>query len=338
VWRKGLLEMLRIGFGLRLDPLPPASQATSRTSLLELIARAYIFALAPILREGLAKGYRTVEGNGSVYRGRLRVADHLRENVSRADRFFVQYQTFDQDIPVNHVLATALHVLSWCALPDDLATTVEHLLPQFPDASLVAGSTARIDRVRLNRSTQRYSDALRYARLIIHARGPQLRTGGEPIFALLFDMNTLWERYIAALARRAAPAGMTVHTQERHDFWIRDDREVRRVRPDIVVRRSGGTRSGTTLLALDTKWKVATTRAPADEDLKQMFVYNEVLRGGRAVLLYPLTTSLSALRGRFSGKEHRCDQVHVGVLEQDNWSSAAIQRQLSGLLSSLLED
>lgn len=329
-WREGLLEMLRIGGGLALHRMPSASQKVTRSRLLELIAQAYLVELESLLREGLAKGYRSVEANSAVFRGKLKVADHIRENVARADRFFVEYQTFDHHITINRVLASALEALSWCALSPGTACAVEACLARFPELQTAGVTGAVVDRIRPTRATKRYEKALIYARMILSQQGPQLRAGRERVFAFLFDMNTLWERYIAALVRRAAPAGMQVHTQEQHAFWLPQRHSVRRVRPDIVVRDAGGA----TLLVIDTKWKVPANGLPSDEDLKQMFVYNELLAGAHSILLYPRTAKSFPATGGFANRQrpHSCAQHHLGVFASARWSTAAILQQLRQLL------
>lgn len=221
VWRDGLLEMLRVALGLRLKPLASAAQKLTRSRLLDLIAQAYLAEIAPLLHEGLARGYRTTQGNGAVFRGRLKIAEHLRDNLARADRFFVEYQTFDHDITVNRVLVAALEVLSWCALSPSVASRVEACLARFPALQTAGVTSATVDRIRLTRATRRYANALIYARMILAQRGPHLRAGRERVFALLFDMNALWERYVATLLRCVAPPGLEVHAQERHVFWTR---------------------------------------------------------------------------------------------------------------------
>jgi 5-methylcytosine-specific restriction enzyme subunit McrC len=311
-------------------------RSASQRRLLDLIAQAYLAELEPLLHEGLARGYRSTQGNGVVFRGRLKIADHLRENSARADRFFVEYQTFDHDIAINRVLVAALEALSWCALSSSVACAVDACLARFPAVHLGTITSTVFERIRLTRATQRYANALVYARLILAQQGPHLRTGGERVFALLFDMNVLWERYVAVLLRRAAPASILVNTQERHVFWSPLDHGVRRVRPDIVVRAEAAGRPNQTLLVIDTKWKVPPKGLPADDDLKQMFVYNELLCGARAVLLYPRTSSSFPASGTYATeRRHSCEQFHLGLFEGAKWSSAAIKQQLAGLLSSL---
>jgi 5-methylcytosine-specific restriction enzyme subunit McrC len=328
-WREGLLEMLKVAGGLDLERLPNASQKVSRRPLIEMIAQAYLAEIDSLLREGLAKGYRTVEANGSVYRGRLRVTDHLRANLARADRFYVAYQLFDHHILVNRVLLAALDVLSWCALSDSTGCAVEATMARFPELAIAGIDASAIERLHLTRATQRYASALTYARMILAQQGPQLRSGRERVFALLFDMNALWERYIAVLMRRAAPPGIQIHAQEQHRFWI-PQKGVRRVKPDIVVRDA----SGRALLVIDTKWKVPSSGMPSDDDLKQMFVYNELLGCSRSILLYPKAADSSPARGTFATGGHSCEQDHVGVIEGAHWRTAAIIEQLRALLAA----
>jgi 5-methylcytosine-specific restriction enzyme subunit McrC len=335
VWREGLLEMLQVSLGLRLASVSDASQRLSRSRLLDLIAQAFVAEVSQLLREGLAKGYRTTQSNGVVFRGRLRMADHLRENLARADRFFVEYQTFDHQIPVNQVVAAALEALSWRALSPGVAAAVEGCLVRFPEVSTAGVTGATFDRIRLNRATERYAKALVYARMILAHQGPKLQSGGERVFALLFDMNALWERYVATLMRRAAPAGVRVVTQERHHFWVQDEHRVRRVKPDIVVRTDD--EAATTLLVIDTKWKVPTKAGlPSDDDLQQMFVYNELLDSAHAVLLYPRTAASVAASGTYATTAHTCRQVYLGRFEDAAWRGDVIRAELAALLAGLI--
>lgn len=335
MWRDGLLEMLRVALGLRLQQLPSAQQQVTRSRLLDLIAQAYLAELEPLLHEGLAKGYRTTQSNGAVFRGRLTIADHLRENLVRGDRFFVEYQTFDHDILINRVLAAALEALGSCALSPGVASRVDASLARFPDVAIGGVTSVALERLRLTRATQRYATALVYARLILAQQGPQLRTGRARVFSLMFDMNVLWERYIATLLRRVAPRDLQIYAQERHIFWTPQHRDARRVKPDVVVRAALPDGRSRALLVIDTKWKVPWKGLPSDDDLKQMFVYNELLGATRSMLLYPATSSSFPAAGGYATKQHGCEQRHVGLFDGSKWNSLVIKQQLGQLLSTI---
>jgi 5-methylcytosine-specific restriction enzyme subunit McrC len=338
VWRHGLLEMLRAATGLRLENPSPASQVTGRSTLLELIARRFVDEMERLLHEGLAKGYRNEEANGHTFRGKLLFAQQLRENLVRADRFYVRYATFDRDIAVNRILREALDVLGGLALSGGLAARAVACSVTFPEVSRIHVTSETFDRVVLGRSTARYHDALVLARMILEQRAPELRAGQVPVFAVLFDMNILWERYVAALFRRAAGQRFNVSTQQSTLLWRAPGTASRTVRPDIVVRVPG---RNDVILVADTKWKVAPDGIPSDDDLKQMFVYNELFDAPRAVLLYPSTGLATGHQGAYAGRPrpsgcpHLCATMHLGVVAEQEWQGEQMQAQIEALLQSV---
>ena len=201
----------------------------------------------------------------------------------------------------------------------------------FPDVAGARVTSETFARLALGRSTARYRDALTLARMLLEHRAPELRAGQAPVFAVLFDMNVLWERYVAALFRKAAQGKLEVVTQGSAALWREAGAGSRSVRPDLVVRSGKAT-----LLIVDTKWKVAPDGVPGDADLHQMFVYNEIFRAPRAVLLYPSTGVATGRRGHFHGdRRHTCETMHLGVVAEHEWRGAQMLEQVERLLGSL---
>ena len=332
VWREGLLDMLRVATGLRLESPSPASQSSGRSTLLELLVLRFVGEIERLLREGLAKGYRDVESNGTAFRGRLLFAEHLRENLVHAERSYVRYAAFDHDVLVNRTLREALDTLRDLALTGSLSARVRASAAAFPEVSRSRTTGEMFDNLVLGRSTARYRDALVLARMILERRAPQLRAGGLPVFALLFDMNVLWESYVGGLFRRAAGSRYRVTTQESAPFWRASAHVNRGVRPDVLIRRADKTE---VLLVADTKWKVAPDGVPGDADLKQMFVYNELFKAPRAVLLYPSTGAAVGRTGAYAGCSHRCETMQLGVIAGMEWRRNAMIEQVATLLGSL---
>lgn len=332
-WRDGLLEMIAVATGLRLRTPSAASQHTRRTSLLELVAARFVEEVLVLVHQGLVRGYRDEEQNGPAFRGRLLVAQHLRANVARDDRFYVRTQTYDRDTTLHRILAAALDEVAAVCASEAVAARAAECRGSFADVGRVQVTTALFERLRLGRATLRYDAALTLARLILEQRSPALRAGGSRVFALLFDMNVLWELYVGAMFRRAARTlPLEVRTQERLPFW-RGGGHHRGVRPDIVVR---STNDRAALLVADTKWKMLRGGAPADADLKQMFVYNELLGAPRAALLYPGGgRHADDGRGEYVGRAHGCDVVELTPVAEGRWCGAAMVAQVAAVLASV---
>lgn len=279
-----------------------------------------------LLHEGLAKGYRDEQANSPAFRGRLLVAENIRANLVRADRFFVRFATWDRDIPPNRVLATTLATVVALPVSSGVRARAGICATRFPELPALRVTPGLFDRMPLGRSTARYRDALIFARMILEQQVPELRTGRTPVFALLFDMNTLWERYIAALFRRARIPGLDVSTQESLRFWKPFGSALRTARPDIVVRRGDDV-----ALVADTKWKILDDAAPSDSDLQQMFVYNELLAAPRALLIYP-TSGGTRRTGQYAKGGHACEALEVGVFNEKGIDTAGTLLQVVELL------
>ena len=332
-WQALLLEMLRVSAGLPLHSPTDTLRHVGRPTLLELVALRFTGEIERLLHEGLSKGYRAVEANGSTFRGRLLGTTHIRANAARADRFYVRYATFDRDILINRILAAALDVLAGCALAPALKARLSACALTFPEMSVASIGAADCDRVTLGRSTARYRDALLLARLILEQKAPELRAGAHQVFALLFDMNALWERYVGWLFRRAVPRTCEVIEQESWPFWRARPGPARRVRPDAILRERA---TGRNLLAIDAKWKVITNAAPADDDLKQMFVYNHLLGTSQSILVYPsVSAGWHQLDGQYVQCEHRCGSVGIRLFEEAGIDTRSMISQLQSVLHGL---
>lgn len=329
-WREGLVRMIEVAGGVSLETPTEAAQEAGRSSLLELVASRFLSLLEKLLHEGLAKGYRSEEANSSVYRGRLLVKENLRANVARADRFFVRYTTYDRATVLNRLLAAALEAI----IDLDLAPRARHRVAAaqmvLPEPAALRSVEDAFARLQLGRSTERYRSALTLARMLLELHAPRLRSGRAPVLAILFEMHVLWERYVAALLRRMAPPGLLVSAQESRPFWRGQERPWRPVRPDIVVRTREGDR---VVLVADTKWKVPRDGQPAEDDLRQMFVYNELFHAPEALLIYPSAGASQTRAGAFREKDHRCGTLELGLLEGERWCQANIQRELAAVLA-----
>ncbi len=335
-WRGALLEMLRVATGLRLHSPTDSAQTLARSRLLDLIVMRFLEEVERLLHEGLAKGYRTEEANGPKFRGRLLIAENLRENLVRADRFYVRFTEYDRDTVSNRILGAALEILDELPLGTSVAARVTRARVLFPPLTPLRVTSDLFERLRPARSTARYHDALLFARMILEQQVPELRVGVTPVFALLFDMNVLWERYIAVLFRRACPTGIEVSTQESRRFWKTPEVPAKTVRPDMVLRRPG---EPGVLLVADTKWKVLDGPTPSDSDLQQMFVYNELFACPRAVLLYPRSFGgAGGGAGRYVERSHSCETRELGLFGPKGISTAQVVAEIGAILEASLRD
>lgn len=92
--RQMLIEMLRCLNGFRHIQTDRAKLAATRMPLLEVFVGEFLLAVEHIVKRGLRSAYSSRQDNLFALRGKLRVAQHLRQNLCRADRFFTEYDEF----------------------------------------------------------------------------------------------------------------------------------------------------------------------------------------------------------------------------------------------------
>jgi len=290
-WRLLLEHMVETVLRVRPQAPTVADTTDRRSRLMDIVAAQYLDEVDRVRSRGLVRGYRDVEENRPVLRGRLLVSRNARVNAAHAERFYVRHEVHDYDTAFNRVVAAALQMVTTLRVGGGLGVRARQVLQVLPEISQMRERD--LERP-LPRRAQHYERALDLARALLRSRLPRPDAGKRPLFALLFDMNALFEDYVALLMRRA---GIRVRSQVCRPFLSLPRRMVK---PDLVV-------EGEPPLVLDTKWKIPKGNKPSDADLKQMYVYDHVMGAARAVLLYPATPESRRWRGAFF------DQREVGI-------------------------
>lgn len=224
-----------------------------------------------------------------MLRGRIDIAQQVRRNLARPDRLHCRFDEFTADNPLNRVLKAALRALLRIARGQSTARSVAELLFCFADVGDVDGASIDWASVKLDRLSRRYEPLVRMARMFLDGASPDVVSGNGVGFALLFDMNELFEAYVGRQAIRAfRPLGFDVRLQgpKRHLALDSEGAGAFELRPDIIVTDTHGTR-----FVLDTKWKRlqegASREAVSSGDLYQMHAYAHRYEAQEVVLVYP---------------------------------------------------
>lgn len=302
--QSNLLYMLSLTRRVPLQEQDLGDLRLERMPLLDALIAVFADRLLGELRRGVDRAYLHQEENLRVYRGKLRVAEHIRLNCVHRERVFVAYDELVEDTWLNRILkATSVRLRSATQAPGNVRKLSEILL-RLADVSDESVRPHHFDQVHLNRQTERFSVLLGFARLVLLSWSPAPTSGEQETFSLVFPMEVLFEEFIARFIRRHQDAlglaDATVHAQAEHQRrWLLETPEGSgrfRLRPDIVICSP----DGRPRLILDTKWK----RLRSDEedskngvsqaDIYQLFAYAERYRCPDNVLLYPSIAGVTA--------------------------------------------
>jgi 5-methylcytosine-specific restriction enzyme subunit McrC len=296
--RKNLLYMLTLAGKLPLRERDLAHLSSEKASLLEILARAFARRLQELLQRGAPHAYQEHHENLSVWKGKLSVSQHIQRNAAHRERFFCRYDVFSMDTKLNQVLKAGCRLLlGWTknnATRESLGRCLG-LLDDVTDRVILAHD---LDNLSLTRQEEDFADVFSFCKMLLRQQTPNLSAGYERSFSLLFNMNQIFEQFIAAFfGRYIVPhfRGMSLHRQgkAKHHHLMREKqsgRGVVRLLPDLLLEAVEGDQSKR--LILDTKWKRLGEQKTAQmgvsrEDLYQLFAYTTRYGCERSILLYP---------------------------------------------------
>jgi len=304
-WQKALLDMLNFCHYIKVDSVSEAALEKRYNSILDLYFQLFLDEVKYLLRKGLIKQYRKNSSNLNVFKGRILFTEQIRKNLIHQERVYTEHQVYDTEHLYNQVLLRALTILSQLSSNPTIKDQIHRIRLDFPEMKEVRITQSHFDRLKETRKTKPYQNALQIAKMIILNYSPDIRSGGENMLALLFDMNKLWEEYIYRVLQNVPESQYEINFQNSEDFW-----EHKTIRPDLIVNKKGSTEK----YVIDTKWKIVDANNPSDDDLKQMFAYNLYWNSGKSILLYPGSETLEEKFGKFHKGRLEGNQCKVGFI------------------------
>ena len=313
-WKSILLFMLAKIFRLNIYSENDAPQKLRTSTILEFVLSRFLDEVEMLMHQGLVKTYRTHTENQTSLTGRLLFSKQLTKNLVHKERFFVQHDVYDRSHIMNRIIRQTLACIAESSSNVTIRQRASRYLVSFSDLPGVNVEEKLFIALKYDRKTQRYKDAMALSELILFNNMPNLSGGNKNTFAMLFDMNRLWEEFVYVTLRKYLK-GYTVTAQVRRKFW-----EKKCIKPDIVLHSVDDPQK---MYVLDTKWKKPDRMIPADADLHQMYVYFRYFNACKVALLYPSAeksngTSQPIYAGKFTDDlPGSCDLIYLPVPKWD---------------------
>ncbi len=261
-------------------------------SLLEIFGRIYANTLFLELNKGITSQYQQVKNNLMTLKGALDIPMHIKENLSRNKKFmaYCEYEERTIDYKLNQVFKATNKLLLKSIKNFETQKLLKQINHVLDDVELKSFTKKQLTSIKLDRTNQRFELPLILSKQFLMNVTASFSARNDNSFSFLFEMNDLFEKYIALLMRKVTDH--TVYEQHnKHRLLVKqnNNREIFQLKPDIVVD------NGYTQIILDTKWKSLTSGNRSGvkrEDLFQMYAYlTRYDRGQTAILIYPQQSS-----------------------------------------------
>lgn len=321
-WKSFLLYMLSKVFRLKINSESTSSQKLRSSTILDFIFLRFLDAAEELTHQGLIKTYRYKSENTKALKGKILFTKQVSQNIIHKERFFVNHTVYDYSHIMNRILYMALNCIVETSDNTAIRQRANQYLASLPELEPIAINDTFFTRLKYDRKTDRYRTAISLAELILLNNMPNLSSGKREMFAMLFDMNRLWEEFIYVTLKQNLPSNYYVKDQVNKRFWER-----KHITADIIIKDNY---NPNTTFVLDTKWKRPEAMSPSDGDLHQMYVYYKYYEATKVALLYPTTSGMhTVFGGTFAdGSDTSCDLIFL-PMPQQNESGKEWQRKIA---------
>lgn len=309
-----LIKMLKT---LKKSPFKNFNMAhlkSTKMPLLEIFITMFLEELVALVRKGIKSDYITKEENLPFLKGKLKIGEQLKKNSIHKERFYVEYQEFLSDRAENRLIKTTLHYLYKKSHSNTNQQRIREFLFVFDEVSLCKDIKNDFLHVKPNRQMKAYEHILLWCKTFLLENAFSPYKGDDIAFALLFDMNLLFESYVGAYLKKK---GLHVSLQDRGKHLVEEPRKFA-LKPDIVITCKT---NHTKIIIADTKWKIIKEEKDISQsDMYQLFAYGKKYANQKLYLIYPRD-------GRVQPKLHYCYEngLNLKVLFFDvskNWEQS----------------
>ena len=268
--KKIMIKMLKT---LKKSPFKNFNMANLKSAdlpLLEIFITMFLVELEKLIQKGIKSDYIDKEENLGFLKGKLKIKEQMKKNYIHKERFYVQYQEFVQDRVENRLIKTALEYLYKKSKANSNKKRIMEFLFVFDGVNVSGHIDEDFKKVKLDRQMNDYKFVLQWVKIFLHSNSFSPYKGNDVAFALLFDMNVLFESYIGHLLKKK---GLDVALQDRehHLAYIDTIGGKFQLKPDIVIKHNNE------VIIADTKWKLLsedkTHQGVSQSDMYQLYAY-----------------------------------------------------------------
>ena len=283
-----------------------ASLKTQNLPLLEIFISMFLCELEALVKKGIKSDYVALEENLNFLKGKLNINEQIKRNSIHKERFYVRYSEFLSDIKINRIIKTTLKFLYKKSNSSKNQQKIRELLFIFDEVLECEDYKNFFAKLVINRQVKHYEQTLLWCKIFLLNNSFTPHKGDDLAFALLFDMNTLFESYVGNFIKKSFPGTILQHS-EKH---LVEDPKSFKLRPDIFLKDK---------FIADTKWKIISSRDDISQaDLYQLYAYGKKHPcDGKLHLIYPKIDDIRQKTMKFRYDDEMWLEILYFDLEKD---------------------
>ena len=283
-----------------------ASLKTQNLPLLEIFISMFLCELESLVKKGIKSDYVALEENLNFLKGKLNINEQIKRNSIHKERFYVRYSEFLSDIKINRIIKTTLQFLYKKSNSSKNQQKIRELLFIFDEVLECEDYKNFFAKLVINRQVKHYEQTLLWCKIFLLGNSFTPHKGDDLGFALLFDMNALFESYVGDFIKKKFSGTILQHSEKHLVEYPKSFK----LRPDIFLKGK---------FIADTKWKIISSRDDISQaDLYQLYAYGKKHPcDGKLHLIYPKIDDIRQKTMKFRYDDEMWLEILYFDLEKD---------------------
>lgn len=310
-----LIKMLKTLKNSPFKNLSVANLKSSKIPLFEIFISMFLEELTVLVRNGIKSDYISKEENLKFLKGKLKISEQIKYNTIHKERFFVQYEEFISNRVENRLIKTTLQFLYNKSKLNKNQQRIREFLFVFDEIEISHNIKTDFSKIKLNRQMKDYEQVLLWCKTFLFENSFSPYKGNDIAFALLFDMNLLFESFVYSYLKKNSNF-QDIKSQDRtHHLAYENGIGRFRLKPDIVI--NGGK------IIADTKWKILSEdkayNGVLQDDMYQLYAYGTKYDNCEKIyLIYPFDELIiKNSYNYFKNKELKLDILFFDVYKKE---------------------
>ena len=258
------IYMLMYAYDVKLSNEQIASCANQEYTILEVFVQMFANGLLQELKKGMYKKYITEQDNLNVLKGKYLINENIKYNFTK-NKIYCEYDEFSENNSLNQFFLYAVKYFQKFVKDKKLLKQCELI---FDEVEYKSVDINRVETINFDRLNVRFKTSFEIALLLLKQSIP-LFNQDKKSFAFLFDMNVLFEKFIARMVKEL-DNNAKIQNQDNFNDLI--------LKPDIILKNQ----------IIDTKYKkIKSIEDIKQSDKLQAFAYGVNYGVDNVMLLYP---------------------------------------------------
>ena len=236
--------------------------------IFEIFIFMFLEEVGIIIKKGIKSDYVGFEDNLFYLKGKLLINEQIKRNSVHKERFYVQYDEYNQNRAENRLIKSTLKLLSNISRDFDNQRKIRQYMQHLNWIDLSLNIDKDFSMVKTGRGMEHYKNALIWSKVFLKKESFSSFSGDTIAFAILYPMEKLFECFVEWWLEKRY---LHLHI-EAQNGGVNFVKKLFTVRPDFLIKKDNQV-----ICVADAKWKlIESDKEFSQSDFYQLFAYKHI--------------------------------------------------------------